>query len=44
MARKTRIICKNKFLNQEEEEIRKAYTQKWIEMICFLEKNKEYDK
>lgn len=39
MARDTQIICKNIFQNSGEA-LKKAYTQKWIELIGQQEKNR----
>ncbi|MCI8465689.1 MAG: hypothetical protein HFI63_07510 [Lachnospiraceae bacterium] len=41
MARETQIICTNVFKNDREEELKEKFTQKWIELIHQIEKNKE---
>lgn len=41
MARETQIICTNVFKNDREEKLKEEFTQKWIELIHQIEKNKE---
>lgn len=42
MAKGTQIICKNIFRSSNETAFRKEYTQKWIELINRLEKDKKH--
>lgn len=38
---KTEIICRSIFKSAEDRDIQKRYTQKWVEIINKMEKNRD---
>ncbi len=40
MSKSVKITCSNIFQAKEKKEMKEKYTQKWVELINLIEKNK----